>query len=455
LSGFSTVRTDASFNYNPSTNTLNVGNFITFGSNITGPQFVSNIATGTAPFTVTSTTQVANLNVAQANIANTANAVAGANVSGTVSSATTAGTVTTAAQPNITSTGSLTGLTVSNATGIVNFVTTANVSLGDVANLHISGGTANYVLKTDGLGNLSWTAQTGGGGTPGGSNTYAQFNDGGSFGGVAGFTFDKVTNTLTATNIAGNGSALTSLTGANVTGTVGSATTAGTVTTAAQPNITSTGSLTGLTVSNATGVVNFVTTANVSLGDVANLHISGGTANYVLKTDGAGTLSWVAQSGGGGTPGGSNTYVQFNDGGTFGGVANLTFDKTTNTLSTTNITITGTASPANLVTVKYNEGVIAGGNTGAATITPNAAAGTIYNYTLTGNITLSSLTNAVAGTGMTIILTQDGTGNRTLTSTMKFLGGVKTLSTAASAIDIMSVFYDGTTYYASLGKGFA
>jgi hypothetical protein len=38
---------------------------------------------------------------------------------------------------------------------------------------------------------------------------------------------------------------------------------------------------------------------------------------------------------------------------------------------------------------------------------------------------------------------------------MKFLGGTKTLSTAASAIDIMSVFYDGTTYYASLGKGFA
>jgi hypothetical protein len=38
---------------------------------------------------------------------------------------------------------------------------------------------------------------------------------------------------------------------------------------------------------------------------------------------------------------------------------------------------------------------------------------------------------------------------------MKFLGGVKTLSTAAGAIDIMSVFYDGSTYYASLGKGFA
>lgn len=35
--------------------------------------------------------------------------------------------------------------------------------------------------------------------------------------------------------------------------------------------------------------------ANVSLGSVSNLHIAGGTADYVLKTDGTGNLSWVAQ----------------------------------------------------------------------------------------------------------------------------------------------------------------
>jgi hypothetical protein len=73
---------------------------------------------------------------------------------------------------------------------------------------------------------------------------------------------------------------------------------------------------------------------------------------------------------------------------------------------------------------------------------------------LTGNITLSALSNAVAGTSMTIILTQDGTGNRLLTSTMKFAGNSKTLSTAANTIDIMGVFYDGSTYYASLTKGY-
>jgi hypothetical protein len=38
---------------------------------------------------------------------------------------------------------------------------------------------------------------------------------------------------------------------------------------------------------------------------------------------------------------------------------------------------------------------------------------------------------------------------------MKFAGGSKTLSTTGSAIDIMSVFYDGTNYYATLTKGYA
>ena len=40
----------------------------------------------------------------------------------------------------------------------------------------------------------------GGGGTPGGSDTQVQFNDGGSFGGDAGFTYDKDDNSITAIN---------------------------------------------------------------------------------------------------------------------------------------------------------------------------------------------------------------------------------------------------------------
>ena len=74
------------------------------------------------------------------------------------------------------------------------------LALGNVANVRITGGTNGYVLQTDGTGNLSWTAQTGNGGggngTPGGSNTQIQYNDSGSFGGYAGFTFDEVSGNV-------------------------------------------------------------------------------------------------------------------------------------------------------------------------------------------------------------------------------------------------------------------
>jgi hypothetical protein len=55
------------------------------------------------------------------------------------------GNIITASQPNITTVGSLTGLTVN---GVSN--------LGPVGNVTITGGTAGYVLSTDGLGDLSW-----------------------------------------------------------------------------------------------------------------------------------------------------------------------------------------------------------------------------------------------------------------------------------------------------------
>lgn len=115
-----------------------------------------------------------------------------------------------------------------------------------------------------------------------------------------------------------------------------------------------------------------------------------------------------------------------------------------------NVTVSGSTN-----FTSFKESVIAGGNTGTSTLTPNASLGTIYSYTATGNFTLNALANAVAGTSMTVIVTQDATGGRTLTSTMKFAGASKTLSTAPNAIDVISIFFAGSVYYASLTKGYA
>ena len=204
---------------------------------------------------------------------------------------------------------------------LVNLVANGEVSLGSISNVTITGGTAGYYLRTDGLGNLSWDLPGGGGnGTPGGSNTQVQFNDEGEFAGDTTFTFDKDTGILTipilsATTVSAGGIQ----TAGNIT--------AGNIKANTLANIT--GNL------RVTGNVNFSGAANVTLGSVANLKISGGTNGYVLTTDGLGNLTWEAGGGGGGngTPGGANTQVQFNNNGTFAGDPNFVFNPSTDTVT--------------------------------------------------------------------------------------------------------------------------
>lgn len=51
-----------------------------------------------------------------------------------------------------------------------------------------------------------------------------------------------------------------------------------------------------------------------------------GTINQILQTDGAGNTSWVNASSG--SPGGSDTQIQYNDGGAFGGISTFVWDDT-------------------------------------------------------------------------------------------------------------------------------
>jgi hypothetical protein len=91
----------------------------------------------------------------------------------------------------------------------------------------------------------------------------------------------------------------------------------------------------------------------------------------------------------------------------------------------------------------------------SATFAPDVSTATIWTMTLTGGVTFNGFTNPQTGQSATVIFTQDGTGSHALTSSMKFAGGSKTLTTTASATDIISVFYDGTNYWAALSKGYA
>lgn len=87
-----------------------------------------------------------------------------------------------------------------------------------------------------------------------------------------------------------------------------------------------------------------LTSNNVSNAYTLNLPSSVGNNNQYLRTDGTGNLTWATVSGGSGSPGGSNTQLQFNDNGSFGGIPNVTF-------------ISGNLNLGNVSNVKLNGGV--------------------------------------------------------------------------------------------------
>lgn len=90
------------------------------------------------------------------------------------------------------------------------------------------------------------------------------------------------------------------------------------------------GGLTGLTGLTSVGAVNFSGAASVSIG-AYSMPVVDGTAGYILKTDGAGTVSWAADTGS--SPGGASGNIQFNDGaGGFAGDASLNWDTTNDVL---------------------------------------------------------------------------------------------------------------------------
>ena len=60
------------------------------------------------------------------------------------------------------------------------------------------------------------------------------------------------------------------------------------------------------------------------------------------------SVSFLSTGGGGGTPGGANTNVQYNDEGAFGGNSNLTYDDGNNILTAEKITITDTLTASGL-----------------------------------------------------------------------------------------------------------
>ena len=224
---------------------------------------------------------------------------------------------------------------------------------------------------------------------PAGSNTQVQYNKAGVFGASSQFTFDSVTSTLTAKNLS--------------------------------------------------------VTTSANLGAVGNVTITGGTNGYVLQTDGAGDLSWTAQTGGGGgggNPGGANTQVQFNNAGAFGGDAGFIYDISTDKLTAihiageagnisnvtyANITGIGNISVVDLTgatdTVLYGNGVFADISAGASANFANFA-GNVVGVAQPNITSVGTLTTLQVGAGGLSVTGNIGASNIAVTETSTFTGPV-------------------------------
>jgi hypothetical protein len=285
------------------------------GANVSGAVSYATTANAVAGANVsgavsyaTTANAVAGANVSGAvSFATTANAVAGANVSGQVSNALVAGTVYTNAQPNITSVGTLTSLTVTgNITG-------GNVyaNSGLIKALYLSGDGSNLTNLSAGVtlvnGNSNVNIPT----SNGNINISAVGNA------------NIVVVTGTGINVAGT---------INATGTI-TGNLSGNIITASQGNITSLGTLTGLTVNGTT-----------NLGSVSNVKITGSTG--FLQSDGAGNLSFssvITQT----IPGAANTVLLSSGSNSINAGANIKFNDPQLDITGT-LSVTGNANVGNL-----------------------------------------------------------------------------------------------------------
>ena len=206
----------------------------------------------------------------------------------------------------------------------------------------------------------------------------------------------------------------------------------------------STGRFTTVTSTATTGTAPFTVASTTN---VANLNASSlNGATFAAP----GTIGNTTASTGAFTTLSASTSVSFSPSGA------ITLNPTTaGTINNMSIGAT-TASTGTFTSINFKnpiEPVFSLGTTGG-TIAPDPANGSVQSITLNAALTMNAFTNPTAGESLTLII-NGGTAYTSITSTMKFAGGVKTLTATAGCIDILSVFYDGTTYYASLGKGFA
>lgn len=281
----------------------------------------------------------------------------------------------------------------------------------------------------------AWAAEAGGGGgSPGGSDTQVQFNDGGSFGGDAGLAYNKTTDTLTLVNATYTGLALTA---ASATGSAGLRVPHGAAPTSPVDGdvwTTSAGGMyvriNGVTVgplaaAGGGGLTGFTAALNTAspnnTNNVSSLTASGGTTNQIAalvsKGDGA-------------------TVAQIPDSTTAGGNVRGTYATDWQKVRTTNAARVASGTGATIGGGRDNlasgtDSTVAGGNGNQAAGAQGAVSGGTNNNASGSNSSVGGGSgNTSGGTGSRV-----GGGNNNVTSAQynTISGGSGNTTTAVAA----------------------
>lgn len=169
-------------------------------------------------------------------------------------------------------------------------------------------------------------------------------------------------------------------------------------------------------VANSTSGIDKIIVANAAISQL-NANGATGTAGQVLKSGGAGSNSYWET----GTAGvaGSDTQIQFNDGGSLAGDSGLTFNKSSDTLSTNSVLATSTVNAATLsvgtsvvanssrLAIATTVGLQANGTIGTDGQVLHSNGTTAYWAATTADITAVTAGNGLTGGGTSGAVTLD------------------------------------------------
>ena len=255
-----------------------------------------------------------------------------------------------------------------------------------------------------------------------GANTQVQFNSSNAFGASSNFTFDgnilavpgvSSSANISASHFYGSGQNLTNIDAANIVGNVSAANinigdglynNAGALSVSGSTgiNVTPNGvevtasATSGLNVTLSNGLAVDPSRAVSLVGGVSGSDVillsDNSDAGNLKKTDFNTAKDYMQSALSFTSPGGDNTYVQYNNNGNFGGSSTFTFNAATNTVTTTNLTASSHVSASTFYGDGSNLSGIGGSSTSINIFT--ASFNVLNTYDVVGMSTSGSVVTA-------------------------------------------------------------